>query len=257
MEEFFEVLCWRYLGIHPKPIGLLNVDGYFDHLVAFLDVGRSTDGFLASPRLGGVRRRRGAARRPAVAGTLEQALWKLSVQLPVMPPFRPMLAKAIRELPEGDVLFEPKWDGFRCIVFRDGDEIELGSRNDRPLTRYFPELLDPLRGRRCPSGAWSTARSSWSPTTASTSTRSSKRIHPAESRVNRLAAETPASFVAFDLIALGDEDLTARPFERTTGASSSACSPVRAADPPLPDDPIPRASPRTGSNASRAPGSTA
>src|SRR5205807_1984055 len=68
------------------------------------------------------------------------------VNLPVMPPVSPMLAKLARELPaEGGMLYEPKWDGFRCIVFRDGDEIELGSRNERPLTRYFPELSDPLR----------------------------------------------------------------------------------------------------------------
>ena len=72
-----------------------------------------------------------------------------------------MLAKATDSLPDAEVgehWFEPKWDGFRCIVFRDGDEIELGSRNERPLTRYFPELLDPLRVR-CPSGASWTARS--------------------------------------------------------------------------------------------------
>ena len=75
------------------------------------------------------------------------------MKLPVMPPVRPMLAKATHELPDGDDLsFEPKWDGFRCIVFRDGDEVELGSRNDKPLTRYFPELLDPIRAqlpKRC------------------------------------------------------------------------------------------------------------
>src|SRR5437660_4295252 len=66
--------------------------------------------------------------------------------LPVPPPVSPMLAKLSRELPKGDGwLYEPKWDGFRCIVFRDGDNVELGSRNERPLTRYFPELLDPLR----------------------------------------------------------------------------------------------------------------
>ena len=69
------------------------------------------------------------------------------VDLPVMPPVSPMLAKLARELPaEGGMLYEPKWDGFRCIVFRDGDEIELGSRNERPLTRYFPELVDPAAG---------------------------------------------------------------------------------------------------------------
>ena len=62
-----------------------------------------------------------------------------------MPPVKPMLAKAVHEVPHADgLLFEPKWDGFRCIVFRDGDELELGSRNDRPLTRYFPELVDLL-----------------------------------------------------------------------------------------------------------------
>src|SRR2546429_8700325 len=70
----------------------------------------------------------------------------LAVDLPVMPPVSPMLAKPARELPaEGGMLYEPKWDGFRCIVFRHGDEVELGSRNERPLTRYFPELADPLR----------------------------------------------------------------------------------------------------------------
>src|SRR5436309_9276103 len=68
------------------------------------------------------------------------------MKLPVMPPVAPMLAKLARTMPEGDnFVYEPKWDGFRCIVFRDGNEVELGSRNERPLTRYFPELLPPLR----------------------------------------------------------------------------------------------------------------
>jgi ATP-dependent DNA ligase len=70
------------------------------------------------------------------------------VRLPLLPPVKPMLAKAVDgfdALPAGDLFFEPKWDGFRCIVFRDGDDIELGSRNERPLTRYFPELLPVLR----------------------------------------------------------------------------------------------------------------
>ena len=80
--------------------------------------------------------------------------------LPVEPPVAPMLAKATTELPaDGGWLFEPKWDGFRCIVFRDGDEVELGSRNERPLTRYFPELRRPRCGPACPTAAWSTARS--------------------------------------------------------------------------------------------------
>lgn len=126
-----------------------------------------------------------------------------------MPPLRPMLAKSVPDLPGGAPgrwWFEPKWDGFRCIVFRDGDEVELGSRNDRPLTRYFPELLGPLRGflpPRCvldgelvvpgPEGLDFNALQ--------------QRVHPAESRVKRLAEETPASFVAFDLLALEDHSL--------------------------------------------------
>jgi ATP-dependent DNA ligase len=131
------------------------------------------------------------------------------MDLPVMPPLAPMLAKAAPELPDaepGAYWFEPKWDGFRCLVFRDGDEIELGSRNDKPLTRYFPELLDPLRDslpERCvvdgeivvagPEGLDFDALQ--------------QRIHPAASRINRLAGETPASFVAFDLVALDDRSL--------------------------------------------------
>src|ERR1700738_3044492 len=67
------------------------------------------------------------------------------VELSVTPPVAPMLAKLTRELPTGDYLYEPKWDGFRCVVFRDGDEVELGSRNERPFTRYFPEVIDAVR----------------------------------------------------------------------------------------------------------------
>lgn len=130
-----------------------------------------------------------------------------------MPPLLPMLAKASPELPDaqpGAYWFEPKWDGFRCIVFRDGDEIELGSRNDKPLTRYFPELLGPLKASlpdRCvvdgevvvagPDGLDFDALQ--------------QRIHPAKSRVDRLAEETPAAFVAFDLLALGGDSLLEEP----------------------------------------------
>ncbi|MEU6151201.1 ATP-dependent DNA ligase [Actinosynnema sp. NPDC047251] len=134
------------------------------------------------------------------------------MDLPVMPPVRPMLAKAVREVPrEPGLVYEPKWDGFRCVVFRDGDELELGSRNDRPLTRYFPEVADLLANglpARCvvdgevvivtPDGLSFDLLQ--------------LRLHPAASRVRKLAAETPASFVAFDLLALGDRDLTGVPF---------------------------------------------
>src|SRR5437867_7625106 len=128
-----------------------------------------------------------------------------------MPPVAPMLAKLARALPaEGGVLYEPKWDGFRCIVFRDGDEVELGSRNERPLTRYFPEVCDALReqlpGRCVLDGEVVIATEAGLDFDALL-----QRIHPAASRIRLLAKETPASFVAFDLLADGDDDLRPRP----------------------------------------------
>ena len=133
------------------------------------------------------------------------------MDLPVMPPIAPMLAKAVKSIPSGDYSYEPKWDGFRCIVFRDGDEVELGSRNERPLTRYFPEVVAAVLRNlpsRCvldgevivPSGERLDFEAL------------QQRIHPAASRVNKLAEETPAHFVAFDLLALGDEDHRQTPF---------------------------------------------
>lgn len=134
------------------------------------------------------------------------------MDLPVLPPVKPMLAKAVHEVPRAPGLaYEPKWDGFRCVVFRDGDEIELGSRNDRPLTRYFPELLallaEALPERCVVDGEIVIVTEAGLDFDAL-----QNRLHPAASRVAKLAAETPASFVAFDLLALGDEDLTATPF---------------------------------------------
>ncbi len=128
-----------------------------------------------------------------------------------MPPVSPMLAKLARELPaEGGMLYEPKWDGFRCIVFRDGDEVELGSRNERPLTRYFPEVCDFLRQQlpaRCVlDGEIVIATDQGLDFEALL-----QRIHPAVSRVKLLATQTPASFVAFDLLADADEDLRPLP----------------------------------------------
>jgi ATP-dependent DNA ligase len=131
------------------------------------------------------------------------------VTLPLNPPIAPMLAKLSATIPDGEGwLYEPKWDGFRCIVFRDGDDVHLASRNERPFTRYFPELLDPLR-------ACLPARSviDGEIVVPAVDDRGLdfdallQRIHPAESRVRRLAAETPASFVAFDVLALDDEVL--------------------------------------------------
>ena len=135
-----------------------------------------------------------------------------------MPPIKPMLAKAIGELPRvADMSFEPKWDGFRCIVFRDGDEVHLGSRNERPLTRYFPELIEPLReclpDRVVVDGEIIVRTGDHLGFDAL-----QQRIHPAESRVARLAEETPAEFVAFDVLALGDESLLDAPFRQRRAA---------------------------------------
>jgi ATP-dependent DNA ligase len=133
------------------------------------------------------------------------------VQLPVMPPVAPMLAKAVKEVPVGDFLYEPKWDGFRCIAFRDGDEVELTSRGERPLTRYFPEvvaaLLENLPQRCVVDGEVVIMSGDHLDFEALL-----QRIHPAKTRVDRLAAETPASFVAFDLLAVDDSSLMDTPF---------------------------------------------
>ncbi|WP_307864656.1 ATP-dependent DNA ligase [Allobranchiibius sp. CTAmp26] len=133
------------------------------------------------------------------------------MQLPVNPPVKPMLAKSVADIPEG-ASYEPKWDGFRSLVFRDGDEVELGSRNERPMTRYFPELvaavLNELPERCVVDGEIVIATDHGLDFEAL-----QQRIHPAVSRVTMLSEKTPASFVAFDLLALGDDDLSGRPFE--------------------------------------------
>ncbi|MGV9677850.1 ATP-dependent DNA ligase [Nocardia sp. NPDC003482] len=134
------------------------------------------------------------------------------MDLPVMPPVKPMLAKSASALPRDPQLYyEPKWDGFRCIVFRDGDEVELGSRNDRPLTRYFPELVELLRATLPPRCVIDGEIVVVTEHGLDFDTLQ-QRLHPAASRVTKLAGETPASFVAFDLLALGDRDLTEEPF---------------------------------------------
>ena len=126
------------------------------------------------------------------------------MDLPVMPPVAPMLAKPVGELPEGPWSFEPKWDGFRTIVFRDGDEVELGSRNERPLTRYFPEVVEAARAQLPPrcvvDGEIVIASGPGLDFEALL-----QRIHPAASRVDLLARETPAMLITFDLLALDDE----------------------------------------------------
>jgi ATP-dependent DNA ligase len=129
-----------------------------------------------------------------------------------MPPVAPMLARSVPEIPPG-MHYEAKWDGFRSIVFRDGDEVELGSRNERPMTRYFPEVVTAARENlpdRCVvDGEIVIVRDGRLDFEALLN-----RIHPAESRVRLLAAETPASFIAFDLLALDDQDLMSEPLRR-------------------------------------------
>ena len=162
-----------------------------------------------------------------------------AVDLPVSPPVRPMLAKAVHEVPRAPgLLYEPKWDGFRCIVFRDGDEVELGSRNDRPLTRYFPELVDLLLEALPPRCVVDGEIVVVTDGGLDFDTLQN-RLHPAASRVRKLAVETPASFVAFDLLALGDRDLTEEPFTQRRRLLESILggSLARIHVTPLTDDP--------------------
>jgi ATP-dependent DNA ligase len=140
--------------------------------------------------------------------------------LPVRPPVAPMLARAVDAVPApdsvpGGLVYEPKWDGFRCIVFRDGDDVELASRGSKPLTRYFPEVVEAVKEhlpQRCVvdgelvvrEGPVGSQRLNWEAL--------AQRVHPAASRIRRLSVETPAEVVAFDVLALDDDDLMGEPF---------------------------------------------
>ncbi|MER7900301.1 ATP-dependent DNA ligase [Streptomyces sp. NPDC096046] len=153
------------------------------------------------------------------------------MDLPVMPPVLPMLAKSVAAIPTG-MQYEAKWDGFRAIVFRDGAEVELGSRTGKPLTRYFPELVTAVRERlpeRCVvDGEIVIAREGHLDFDALT-----ERIHPADSRVRMLAERTPASLVVFDVLALGDESLMDVPLaerrDRLAAELSGVAAPVHLA----------------------------
>jgi ATP-dependent DNA ligase len=152
------------------------------------------------------------------------------MQLPVSPTIPPMLAKRVSELPEGEGwIFEPKWDGFRTIVFRDGDEVFLQSRDETSLNRYFPELIEPLKeslpGRCVVDGELVVARDGALDFEALQS-----RIHPAASRVKLLAGEIPAAIVLFDLLSEGDQDLRGTPFADRRAALERI---LAAAEPPL------------------------
>ena len=152
----------------------------------------------------------------------------------VVPPIEPMLSRAAASIPEGDFQYEPKWDGFRALVFRDGASLEIRSRNDRPLGRYFPELVEGLAGtlpqRIVLDGEIVIARERGLDFEAL-----QMRLHPAASRIARLAAETPAHFVAFDLLALGGEDLRPRPQRERRARLEEALAGAR---PPLHLSPV-------------------
>jgi ATP-dependent DNA ligase len=153
------------------------------------------------------------------------------MRLPVMPHVPPMLAKPVKQIPDGAMSFEPKWDGFRSIIFRDSDEVVIGSRNEKPMNRYFPELIEAVRAnlpeRSVIDGEIIVIGSSGDRLDFEVL---QQRIHPAASRVKLLSEQTPARFVAFDLLALGDSDYTQRPFaERRAAlvnALSSAAAPI-------------------------------
>ena len=153
------------------------------------------------------------------------------MDLPVNPPVAPMLAKPVEAIPDGDYMFEPKWDGFRSIVFRDGGEVEIGSRNERPMTRYFPELvaafLAQLPDRCVIDGEIVVPDASGRRLDFEAL---QLRIHPAASRVELLSTTTPAHFIAFDLLALGDVDYTETPFARRRSVLEGV---LAAAGPPV------------------------
>ncbi|HEV2275353.1 MAG TPA: ATP-dependent DNA ligase [Acidobacteriaceae bacterium] len=150
------------------------------------------------------------------------------MNLPANPPILPMLAKRVDEIPEGgDWVFEPKWDGFRTILFRDGDEILIQSRDEKSLNRYFPEMLEPLRAQlpaRCVlDGELVIARDGRLDFDAL-----QLRIHPAASRVKLLSRQTPASIVFFDLLSEGNHDLRGQPFGTRRGRLESLLASVSA-----------------------------
>jgi ATP-dependent DNA ligase len=157
------------------------------------------------------------------------------MDLPVMPPVRPMLAKSVSGIPDpakhtvGEIdglSFEPKWDGFRCLVFKDGDEVELTSRNTKPLTRYFPEVAAAMReqlpDRVVLDGELFVAVRGEDGVDRLEFEVLQERIHPARSRIDMLAEKTPAGFVAFDLLALGDTAYVDRPFAERRAALEEA-----------------------------------
>ena len=149
------------------------------------------------------------------------------MDLPVNPTILPMLAKRVSELPRaGEWIFEPKWDGFRSLVFRDGNEVMIQSRDEKPLNRYFPELIDPILKqlpKRCVlDGEIVVAQKG-----ALDFDSLQLRLHPAASRVKLLSEQIPSSIVFFDLIAEGKQDLRKKPFAERRRDSYAPCRRAR------------------------------
>ncbi|MBS1806252.1 MAG: ATP-dependent DNA ligase [Acidobacteria bacterium] len=157
------------------------------------------------------------------------------MKLAVNPPILPMLAKRVDAIPsEGTWIYEPKWDGFRVLVFRDGDEVLLQSRDEKSLNRYFPEMMDPIR-RQLPEkcvldGELVIANEGHLDFDAL-----QLRIHPAESRIKMLAQQSPASFVFFDILCIGKRDLRTSPFAKRRAELESVLKPAR---PPIHITPV-------------------
>src|SRR6476646_6552881 len=147
-------------------------------------------------------------RRVTVAG------YSVAIDLPVNPPVLPMLAKRVSELPPGEGwIYEPKWDGFRTLIFRDGDEVFMQSRDEKPLNRYFPELLEPLK-KQLPKRCVLDGELVIATGEALEFDTLQMRLHPAESRVKKLSVEIPASVVFFDILCEGDKSLCDNPFAK-------------------------------------------
>jgi len=144
------------------------------------------------------------------------------MRLPVNPPVLPMLAKRVSDLPDGTGwIFEPKWDGFRTLIFRDGDDVFIQSRDEKPLNRYFPELVDTLKAqlpKRCVLDGEIVIAGDEGLEFETLQ----MRLHPAASRVNKLAVETPASVVFFDLLCEGDRSLHGELLDGGSGAMEGA-----------------------------------
>ena len=158
------------------------------------------------------------------------------MDLPLEMPITPMLAKATPAVPAADsvgggFLYEPKWDGFRCIVLKDGDEIELASRGSKPLTRYFPELVDAAREQlpdKCALDGEVVVRAGEKGSARLDFEALGRRIHPAESRVRKLSVETPAEVIFFDALVVNGESLLDEPFEQRRHALERAMRSVGA-----------------------------